>query len=469
MEFVLACSGTRGDCEPSVAVGRELQRRGHRVRIAIPPNLVEFAESVGLDAVAYGPNADQLWTADFFRNFSKNFFRKFWTIREPVKIIQELWQPVMLYWSDMDAVLTPMAYGADLLCHGLFFQGVAVNVAEYYDIPFATLDYFPVRPNRRTAPPLIPARLFQWGLAAYEGFGCWMNRRPEDAQRRRLGLPKTRKFTSQRLAELGALQIQTYDELIFPGLKEDWADLYETRPFVGTLSMGLETNADDEVLSWIAAGTPPICFGFGSMPLESAADTVTMIAKVCAELGERALVCSGWTDYSQGPQFDHVRVVGPVSYEKIFPRCRAVVHHGGSGTTAAALRAGVPSLILWMAGDQPFWGAQLKRLRVGTARKLISTTQDQLLSDLRQICTPEYETRARELGARMIPRAESVRLAADHLERFARKRASTRPGTGRAVGQPDTSGHPGSGGQPDNIRSLAERRAADGDVRHRPA
>jgi UDP:flavonoid glycosyltransferase YjiC (YdhE family) len=86
--------------------------------------------------------------------------------------------------------------------------------------------------------------------------------KPEDAQRRRLGLPKTRKFTSQRLAELGALQIQTYDELIFPGLKEDWADLYETRPFVGTLSMGLETNADDEVLSWIAAGTPPICFGF---------------------------------------------------------------------------------------------------------------------------------------------------------------------------------------------------------------
>jgi UDP:flavonoid glycosyltransferase YjiC (YdhE family) len=82
-----------------------------------------------------------------FRNFSKNFFRKFWTIREPVKIIQELWQPVMLYWSDMDAVLTPMAYGADLLCHGLFFQGVAVNVAEYYDIPFATLDYFRCAPT----------------------------------------------------------------------------------------------------------------------------------------------------------------------------------------------------------------------------------------------------------------------------------------------------------------------------------
>ena len=457
LEFVLACSGTRGDCEPSVAVGCELQRRGHQVRIAIPPNLVEFAESAGLDAVAYGPNADQLWTADFFRNFSRRFFRKFWTVREPIKIMQELWQPVMLYWGDMDGVLTPLAKGADLLCAGLFFQGVAVNVAEYYDMPLATLDYFPVRPNLRTAPSLIPAPLFKWGFAAYELFGCWMNRKPEDAQRLRLGLPRTRKSSTRRLAELGALEIQTYDELLFPGLKDDWADLHETRPFVGTLSMGLSTDIDDEVAAWISAGTPPICFGFGSMPLESAADTVTMIGEVCAQLGERALICSGWTDYSEGPQFDHVKVVGPVSYERIFPMCRAVVHHGGSGTTAAALRAGVPSLILWMAGDQPFWAAQLKRLRVGTGRRLISTKPEQLLSDLRQICTPEYEARARSLGARMIPRAESVSRACDHLEAFARKRQSSKV---RKAGASD---------QADNLRSLADGRAVADDLRHRPA
>lgn len=457
VKFALACNGTRGDCEPSVAVGRELQRRGHEVRIAIPPNLVEFAESNGLDAVAYGPNAEDLWDADFFRNFSKNFFRRFWTIREPVKIVKELWDPVMKHWADMDEVLTPMAEGADLLCAGLFFQGVAVNVAEYYDMPFATLDYFPVRPNRRTSPNIIPARLFQWGLAAYEGFGCWMNRKPENAQRQRLGLPKTRKFTSRRLAELGTLQIQTYDELCFPGLKDDWAHLHENRPFVGTLSMGLETPADDEVAAWIAEGTPPICFGFGSMPLESAADTVTMIGEVCAELGERALICSGWTDYSEGPQFEHVKVVGQVSYEKIFPACRAVVHHGGSGTTAAALRAGVPSLILWMAGDQPFWGAQLKRLRVGTARKLITTTPEQLRDDLRQICTPEYAERARELGTRMIPRAESVKRAVDLLEEFARSRGAERSEAADEAGQPG------------NIRSLTDQGAKEGDARQRPA
>ena len=54
MKFVLACYGVRGDVEPSVVVGRELKRRGHDVCIAIPPNLIAFAESAGLTSLAYG-------------------------------------------------------------------------------------------------------------------------------------------------------------------------------------------------------------------------------------------------------------------------------------------------------------------------------------------------------------------------------------------------------------------------------
>ena len=148
------------------------------------------------------------------------------------------------------------------------------------------------------------------------------------------------------------------------------------RPFVGTLTMELPTDADDEVASWIAAGTPPIYFGFGSMPVESAADTVAMISAACAQLGERALVCAGWSDFSDVPHFDHVKVVGAVNHAAIFPACRAVVHHGGAGTTAAGLRAGVPTLILWTLRDQPIWGAAVKRLKVGTARRFSATTRE---------------------------------------------------------------------------------------------
>jgi UDP:flavonoid glycosyltransferase YjiC (YdhE family) len=137
-------------------------------------------------------------------------------------------------------------------------------------------------------------------------------------------------------------------------------------------------------------------------------------------LGERALVCAGWTDFSDVPHFDHVKVVGAVNYAAIFPSCRAVVHHGGAGTVATSLRAGVPMLILWTLHHQLFTGAVAKRLKVGTARRLWAVTEKSLLADLRTILAPEYLTRAREVATRMTTPAESAAAATDLVENFAR-------------------------------------------------
>ena len=90
--------------------------------------------------------------------------------------------------------------------------------------------------------------------------------------------------------------------------------------------MELTTDTDEEVASWIAAGTPPIFFGFGSTPVKSPADTLAMIGAACAQLGERALVCSaGGSDFSHVPNFDHVKVVDALNYAAVFPICRAVL------------------------------------------------------------------------------------------------------------------------------------------------
>jgi UDP:flavonoid glycosyltransferase YjiC (YdhE family) len=186
--------------------------------------------------------------------------------------------------------------------------------------------------------------------------------------------------------------------------------------------MELPTDADEEVASWIAAGTPPIFFCFGSVPVESAADMAAMISAACAQLGERALVCAGWSDFSHVPHFEHVKVVGAVNYAATFPACRAVVHHGGSGTTAAGLRAGVPTLILSTGPEQLILGARVKRLKVGTARRFSSTTRESLVADLRTILAPQYVARAREIATRMTKPAESVAAAADLVENFVRLR-----------------------------------------------
>jgi UDP:flavonoid glycosyltransferase YjiC (YdhE family) len=176
------------------------------------------------------------------------------------------------------------------------------------------------------------------------------------------------------------------------------------------------------VASWIGAGTPPIYFGFGSVPVKSSAELIAMISAACAELGQRALISSGASKLDPIPHFDHVKVVGAVNYADVFPSCRAVVHHGGAGTTAAGVRAGIPTLILWSVADQPIWAAQVRRLKVGYSRRFSSTSRQSLAADLRRILAPQYVNRAREIAARMTKPTASVTKAADLLEDAARRR-----------------------------------------------
>lgn len=187
--------------------------------------------------------------------------------------------------------------------------------------------------------------------------------------------------------------------------------------------MEVSTDVDDMATSWIAEGAPPICFGFGSLPVRSPIDTVNAIATVTAELGQRALICAGGSDFSAVPHYDHVKVVGTVNYATVFPRCRAVVHHGGAGTTSAGLRAGLPTLVLSTDLDQILWGQRVKALKVGTTRRLSSMTEKTLSDDLRLILSADYAARAGELATKMSKPAENISRAADLVENFARDKA----------------------------------------------
>jgi UDP:flavonoid glycosyltransferase YjiC (YdhE family) len=417
MKFVLASWGSRGDVEPNLAVGRELVRRGHDVCMAVPPDLVGFTEAAGVAAVGFGPEAQSI--LDSHREFWTCFFSRPWRIRKLVTSRLAIAGPLLMGWQDMSTTLMSLADGADLLFTAINFEDAAANVAEHYDIPLATLHYFPLRPNGRTL-RFLPAPLARAAVTAFWWVTWRGMKKGEDAQRRELGLPKASGSAPRRITERGSLEIQAYDEACFPGLAAEWAKWDGQRPFVGTLTLGLPTAADDEVASWIAAGTPPIYFGFGSIPVESPADTIAMIAAACAQLGERALVGAAGTDFGNVPHFEHVKVVGAVNFTTVFPACRALVHHGGSSTTPIAMRAGVPQLILYWDMVHAVYGAAVKRLKVGTARRFSTATEKSLVADLRTILAPEYVARARELATQITEPAKSAAAAADLLEDFAR-------------------------------------------------
>ncbi|WP_025735062.1 glycosyltransferase [Mycobacterium genavense] len=365
MKFVLAGYGTRGDVEPFAAIARELRGRGHDVCLAVPPWMLGFVALAGLAAVPFGTNPTPL--------------------NGPDDVARRVTQ-ILTDWS---TGFKTLADGADLLVTGKGEQRVAANVAEYYGIPHAALHFFP-------GDPAVPG-----------GVIGALTRQAEQAQRHDLGLPDVAAPARE------PLEIQAYEEFCFPGLAAQWAGQGKRRPFVGALTLELPTDADAEVLSWIAAGTPPIYFGFGgAMTLPDPAETLAMITAACARLGERALV-SGLA----GATSDRVKLVSAVSHAAVFPACRAVVHHGGAGTTAAGLRAGIPALILWHAADdQPVWAAAITRLGVGFGREFRSTTTDSLAARLRAILQPDRVARACELATKMTRPAESVARAADLLE-----------------------------------------------------
>ncbi len=417
MKFALSSYGTRGEVEPCVAVGRELQLRGHEVTMAVPPDLVGFVEAAGLGAVAFALDSQTL--IEPYVRYWTTFYRNRWNLSELATLSRRGQEVGSRALADTSATLTSLASDSDLLLTGVNFEIPAANVAEYYDIPLATMHFSPIRANSHIV-PVVPPPLGRSLMTMREWF-MWLigSKKPEDAQRRELGLPNARSPLPRRIAEHGSLEIQAYDEACFPGLAEEWARSARRRPFVGTLTIEMPTDADEEIQSWIAAGSPPICFGFGSMLVESVADTVAMIAGACAELGERALVCAGVSELSEIPRFDNVKVVSGANYATIFPACRAVVHHGTSAT-AAGLRAGVPTLVLWKIPEQRLWGNTLKRLRVGTARCFSATTRDSLVEDLRTILTSQCAIRASEIASRMTKPAESASHAADLVEKLAR-------------------------------------------------
>jgi vancomycin aglycone glucosyltransferase len=384
MKIVVAAYGSRGDVEPAIAVGAELLRRGHQVCMAVtvPREMRTYADSAGLVSVPYGRDWQELLSDDDFTRMLQN----------PLSSLPQAVEYVAQVVAEKNTTLVSLTDGADLLVAGMTEQVPAANVAEYRGIPLAALHFF-------------PSTILQTGSG--EG-GATTH--ADRVQRQALGLPDE--------PEAGArpLEIQAYDELCVPALAAQWAAEDDRRPFVGALTLQLPTDTDDEVLGWIAAGPPPVYFGFGSTPVAAPADTIAVIGAACSRVGARAVICMGANDCGDVASAEHVKVVREVNHAAVFPACCAVVHHGGAGTTASGLRAGTPTLILWNGLDQPMWATAIGHLEVGFGRRFSDSTLDSLTADLGRILSPHYAVRAGEIASKMRTPAESLTRAADLLE-----------------------------------------------------
>ncbi|WP_240505230.1 glycosyltransferase [Nocardia mangyaensis] len=380
----MAFTGSRGDAQPGILLARALRERGHDVTLALAPNLVAFAHHHGVPAVPFGRD-----TADLLH--AQRTDRRF-TSRDPRARLRALFDLQRRGVPEQIEDLRALAPGHDVVVAGMAGEEAAESVARAVGLPFAAMHFFPIQPN--SAVPVAPIR---WAghLPGFVHRGGWSVLARARAAALAPVLPVS---TGPNVA---SVRIQAYDPFLFPGVDEQLPG-----PFVGfpVDSDGFLISATDSVHSeppsqtsslesWLDAGTAPIYVGFGSMDVSDPSAFVAMLREVCARRGRRLLLASGWATIAPGFE-DAVAIVGQVDHARVLPRCVAAVHHGGAGTTAAALRAGVPQVICSVQADQPYWGQALQRLGLAAtipAKKLTAERLDALLD---QVSRPDVIERA---------------------------------------------------------------------------
>ena len=122
-------------------------------------------------------------------------------------------------------------------------------------------------------------------------------------------------------------------------------------------------NPPQELAEFLDSGSTPIYIGFGSMSNRKPEEITDLVLKALQRTKQRAILLSGWSGLQKQNLPRSVFMTDSVPHSWLLPRVAAAIHHGGAGTTAAGLMAGVPSIIVPFHGDQPFWGQRVLELK----------------------------------------------------------------------------------------------------------
>jgi vancomycin aglycone glucosyltransferase len=389
MKILISTIGTRGDVQPLVALGVELQARGHSIGVCVAPNFKEWVESFGFTCHPIGPDLKQFMNRPIPAKRSRptRAQRRFLaegTIREQFR------------------VLTEAARGCDLLVGGGALQLALRSIGEALGIPYVYVAYCPASlPSPHHPPPKMLSHYPQW-LPGVVNRILWRNdarswndlfRTALNEERAKIGLPPVADV--QRYVFTNRPWVAA-DPILAPLPSSPGMRIATT----GAWYLSDQATLPDDVERFLASGEPPVYLGFGSM--RAPQETGTMLVDAARRLGRRSILSKGWAGIGTSVLGEDCLVVEDVSHERLFPRVAAVVHHGGAGTTHATARAGRPHVIVPHNYDQFYWAYRVEQLGVGTSTvKRERLTVDALRSSLERCLRPEMAVRAQALAPRI--------------------------------------------------------------------
>jgi UDP:flavonoid glycosyltransferase YjiC (YdhE family) len=295
----------------------------------------------------------------------------------------------------------------DLIINQLPGGLYGVDLAQAHGLPMLLAAVMPLVPSR-TQPMLA----FPTAFAGLPGYNMWTHRTAYQI----VWQGFRRHVSRWRKASLGLPPAPLWGHFgdtraHFPTLNGFSAHVVERPPDWGAhvhvtgywLPTHPKWQPPDDLCRFIEAGPPPVFIGFGSMPVRDPQRTTALLLQALLDSGHRAILHAGWAGLGSDDLPSRIYPLDYAPYDWLFPRMAAVVHHGGSGTTAFALRAGVPSLVVPFLFDQFYWGARVRDLGVGPApipfRRLSAPRLSRAISHAAD--DPGIRRRAAELGRRI--------------------------------------------------------------------
>lgn len=363
MRITLVSLGSRGDVQPFIALAVGLGRTGrHQVRLAAADNFEALAGEYSLDFSPLGVDTQKLLGMGGI---------------DPEQNLLSWFSEVLRSMTPLGERIAGNIWSAcqdtNLIIHSLMGFW-AYHVAEKLGVPSVMASpipgFFPTRsyPNPNGLFPSMPLggrynRLTH--ILSGHLFQLFTGRSINRFRKETLHLPAIPFGRYPSFQRSGTLQpmFGCYSPLISPK-PQDWGkNIHVCGYWFLDPAPGWQPPA--RLKDFLEAGPPPVYIGFGSMSNRAPQRMSQLVQEALAQSGQRGILAAGWGGLDHAALPDHIFALDHVPHAWLFPRLAAVVHHGGAGTTAAGLRAGVPSILVPHLGDQPFWAERVKELGVG--------------------------------------------------------------------------------------------------------
>ncbi len=418
MNITILAYGSRGDVQPFLALAVGLQKRGHRVKLAAPHRFADFVAQHRVPFVPLAGDPEEISKA--FANAGNNAIKVARAIRDYVNSIA----------VDVTRGAFAACDDAELIVHSFLFTTGAHSLARARGIPDVSIQTFPIFAPTRQYPPAALSSL-PAGWPSY--FGHWLNTQifwhggNSGYNKKRKQYPDVFSFDlfwpfDDKPPRRATPLLFAVSPTVLPPARE-WANRVAVTGYF-FLDSPADYRPHAELMRFLDAGPAPVCVTFGSM-IHRASDHITKsVLDALEATGQRAIVLTGWDGWKGRDSSDDVLFVESAPHDWLLPRCTAVIHHGGAGTTAAGLRAGMPNIVIPFAGDQLFWGRRVHAIGAGPRPIPVrSLTATRLASALAEAEDLAIRDRASLLG-RAIRAEDGVREAIRVVEfRFDRWKA----------------------------------------------